>query len=330
MKGLSLGGNKLSGHIPKELGALSKLQTLWLSSNELVGSLPKEIAALAELRGLGLSYNKLRGTIPRELGKLTALTELHIHRNNLSGGPRREESLSAWKSRLQAELADLEQEKRGRAEESRNLLGPSPSLALTDRDILVILYRSTDGPNWKNKTNWDTDGPLAERYGVAVNHQGRVVKLSLVSNNLRGHIPRELGALSKLQALVLSKNELVGPIPKELGTLPELKALGLSINKLSGSIPPELGNLAALRVLSVSNNQLSGPLPPELGKLAALQTLHYSEYELTGGPGENESLSEWKTRLRAKLAERAKEDFEPSRLHPAGAWEAHGTGVSQP
>lgn len=57
-------------------------------------------------------------------------------------------------------------------------------MAPTDREILLVLYRSTDGPNWKNKANWDTDAVLGEWYGVKVDDEGRVVELSLQKNNV--------------------------------------------------------------------------------------------------------------------------------------------------
>ena len=59
-------------------------------------------------------------------------------------------------------------------------------MASADRDALLALYRSTDGPNWKYKGNWGTDAALSDWYGVYVNDEGRVVGLWLNGNNLRG------------------------------------------------------------------------------------------------------------------------------------------------
>ena len=67
--------------------------------------------------------------------------------------------------------------------------GLCPSLqdmASTDRDVLLVFYRSTDGPNWKNNANWGTDAALSDWYGVKANGEGRVLELSLGYNNLRG------------------------------------------------------------------------------------------------------------------------------------------------
>ena len=151
-----------------------------------------------------------------------------------------------------------------------------------DRVALVALYNSAEGPNWVNSKNWLTNAPLRDWAGVETDAQGRVVALSLGSNDLTGSIPPELGALSKLEKLYLADNDLSGPIPSELGGLPRLRRLLLSSNQLSGEIPPELGGLTALERLSLSGNSLSGPIPPELGDLAKLWQLDLASNDLSG------------------------------------------------
>lgn len=77
-------------------------------------------------------------------------------------------------------------------------------MAWTDRDVLVALYRSTDGRAWVDRdvllslhgwtdvqrqwrqSNWNTDAHLSFWCGVNVNAHRCVVKLSLSNNNLRG------------------------------------------------------------------------------------------------------------------------------------------------
>jgi hypothetical protein len=46
-----------------------------------------------------------------------------------------------------------------------------------DRAVLVALYEATDGPNWRDDTNWLSDAPLGDWYGVETNASGRVVRL---------------------------------------------------------------------------------------------------------------------------------------------------------
>ncbi len=170
------------------------------------------------------------------------------------------------------------------------LLSPAPA---SDRDILIALYETTDGPNWLNSDNWLTDAPLGEWYGVDTDASGRVVRLDLVGmwdsensqqlrHGLSGAIPAELGGLANLEGLSLGNNELTGPIPAELGGLANLEWLSLGNNELSGPIPAELGGLANLEWLSLGNNELSGPIPAELGGLANLERLSLVNNELTG------------------------------------------------
>ena len=137
----------------------------------------------------------------------------------------------------------------------------------TDRAALAALYHAANGPNWTDSTNWLTDAPLSEWYGVTM-ESSRVTELVLLGNALSGPVPTELGNLANLQSLSLSRNALSGPVPTELGNLANLRILNLGGNALSGPVPTELGNLANLERLDLSGNALSGPVPTELGNLA--------------------------------------------------------------
>ncbi|CAM9295389.1 unnamed protein product [Ectocarpus fasciculatus] len=169
-------------------------------------------------------------------------------------------------------------------------------MAQTDRAALGALYNATGGPNWKHNTHWNTDADLSKWHGITTNDQGRVVRLSLDSNNLKGAIPPQLGNLAALKELNLADNQLSGPIPMELGTLSELKQLFLNHNKLTGRIPEELGALSNLHWLSFYDNQLTGTIPEELGKLIALRRLGLGSNNLSGAiPKELGALTKLKS-----------------------------------
>ncbi|MDE0081131.1 MAG: Ig-like domain-containing protein [Gammaproteobacteria bacterium] len=151
-----------------------------------------------------------------------------------------------------------------------------------DRAALVTLYHATDGPNWRNNTNWLTDAPLDEWYGVNPweNFGGRVGTLDLRLNKLTGTIPPELGRLTELRYLGLSQNELTGTIPRELGSLTNLGQLSLDENYLSGAIPPEVLTLPYLGRLDLGGNpDLCAPADPNL--LARLRELNSHVYPCT-------------------------------------------------
>ena len=148
----------------------------------------------------------------------------------------------------------------------------------TDRAGLQALYDATAGPTWTDSTNWLSDAPLGDWYGVDVGEDGRVTGLRLggwdesvrdfIGNGLTGTLPPELGTLSRLRSLEIGGNRgLTGPIPAEVGDLTNLELLILQANRLTGSIPAELGQLSNLEALALGGHPLSGRIPPELGNL---------------------------------------------------------------
>ncbi len=159
---------------------------------------------------------------------------------------------------------------------------------LSDRDILEILYEATAGGNWKDTTNWLSDEPLSEWFGVYTSDEGRVDSLILRSNDLGGSIPSELSELDDLLHLNLSRNEIGGPIPDALGALKQLVYLRLTDNALDGPLPAELGDLTALRHLRIYGNDMEGVVP---GSFADLELKTFR----AGGSGVclPPSLDEW-------------------------------------
>ena len=282
---LGLNNNQLSGEIPQELGDLAKLEGLSLGMNRLSGEIPPELGNLANLRWLNLNDNQLSGEIPPELGKLDSLGELDLANNHLSGEISPElgrlaslEGLDLSGNQLSCVSAEMEPET---AQVLASRLGlpvcggptpPPPTSSATDREVLAVLYQATGGRDWSDNTNWLSDRPLAEWYGVTVNAEGRVTHLNLAGNQLSGEIPPELGNLANLRWLHLADNRLSGEIPPELGNLDSLGELHLANNHLSGEISPELGRLANLEGLDLSGNQLScvsAEMEPETAQVLA-------------------------------------------------------------
>ena len=158
----------------------------------------------------------------------------------------------------------------------------------SDRAALVELFKWTGGDRWLDKTNWRSELPLGDWFGVTTDNEGRVIALALPENALRGPIPAAIGQLPRLQILDLRGREddyfmsngpiclddLSGQIPTEIGNLTDLRVLDLSCNGLSGEIPPALGRLSRLESLDLGVNRLSGSIPAELGNLRELTRLN--------------------------------------------------------
>ena len=160
----------------------------------------------------------------------------------------------------------------------------SSEIAGLERDALVALYNSTGGERWHNNENWLSDRPLDEWYGVRM-VGGRVTKLFLNSNRLRGRIPAELENLTNLRELWFGDNNgLTGEVPSELSSLTRLEVIDVSRAGLSGSIPAWLGELRGLRKLYLSGNRFEGEVPAELGSLTNLGALILRENRGLRGP----------------------------------------------
>ena len=160
---------------------------------------------------------------------------------------------------------------------------PRPSLESGPaREILTAFYHATGGPNWKNNTNWLSNRPIGEWYGVTTDYSGWVNGLRLRGNGLIGEISPQLGNCSKLEALDLSHNQLTGKVPPEISNLSKLKFLWIDRNSLRGEIPQELGRLSKLEVLDLSDNGLTGEVPCALGILCRLHVLYLGGNQLTG------------------------------------------------
>ena len=166
-------------------------------------------------------------------------------------------------------------------------------VTLQERNALIALYNSTNGPNWVNNTGWlGAEGTECSWYGVMCDVTSHVIQLNLRSNQLSGNIPPEVGNLTYLHSISFGINQLSGSIPPEIGNLTNLGLLDLYSNQLSGSIPPEIGNLSNLTNIGLAFNQLSGNIPPEIGNLSNLYYLYFYSNQLSGNiPSEIGSLT---------------------------------------
>ena len=139
--------------------------------------------------------------------------------------------------------------------------GSIETTAASDREALVAFYNSADGDNWTDKSEWLSDRPTGQWYGVTTDVNGSVTHLDLNNNELSGEIPAELGSLSNLLSLYLLDNQLSGAIPVEMGSLSKLQTLWIHGNStLSGPLPKSLTGLTSLLYLNLDGTELCAPM----------------------------------------------------------------------
>lgn len=174
-----------------------------------------------------------------------------------------------------------------------------------ERDILVSFYNAMGGDGWNNKTNWGSDQPLNEWYGVGLDETGHVRNLFLGNNNLIGKIPVVLSGLKHIENLELQGNNITG-VEVGFQPMPSLERIALVENhftdfplalvegnhlewlqmKYSGceSIPADaFDHLKELTFLSFGENSLTmdAPIPPDIKKMT-----HIEQLELRGFSGD--------------------------------------------
>ncbi|SEK30428.1 Leucine-rich repeat (LRR) protein [Aquimarina amphilecti] len=151
----------------------------------------------------------------------------------------------------------------------------------SEKQALIDLYNSTNGVNWRNNTNWLTDEPVCDWFGVTVSN-GKVTKLTLALNDVAGPLPNNFSDLIHLESVTFERNSLTGTIPSSIGDMSNLTFLHLGSNQLTGEIPASLGNLTNLVTLSLYRNGLTGSIPSEFGNLENLEAMHLHESQLSG------------------------------------------------
>ncbi|CAM9992582.1 unnamed protein product [Scytosiphon promiscuus] len=178
-------------------------------------------------------------------------------------------------------------------------------MAQTDRRALIALYNATDGANWRESNNWNTDAALKDWYGVKVNGEDRVVKLSLKSNNLRG-ILRPTSRTSLLALLdclwpfpcdrKFSLHEVANSTGSHnviflvrarlvvifLADVFPLSPLAVMCTEELGPLRSDCRHCTGETELSTEKTIMSRTIPEEMGKLTALQKLYLSTNKLGG------------------------------------------------
>ena len=132
-----------------------------------------------------------------------------------------------------------------------------------------------DGPNWINNTNWLSNLPIVEWYGITI-QDSAVTAIELPRNHLSGQMPDDIGQLTNLGILNLSDNNISGELPVSLKNSVKLKSIDLSRNQIDGNPVNIFYNANNLISLDLSYNNFDGRIPKDLGKLTQLEVLNLS------------------------------------------------------
>lgn len=150
-----------------------------------------------------------------------------------------------------------------------------PTGRMKDSLALVALYQATNGEKWTY--NWKLELPLSDSNwpGVffdTINGELRVIDLSLLSFNLEGSLPNEIGWLTEVVKIKVQKNKLSGPLPASINRLTNLTHLYLSSNQFSGTFP-DIPALQKMMWIECDFCRFEGEFPASFSMLPKLTTL---------------------------------------------------------
>lgn len=162
-----------------------------------------------------------------------------------------------------------------------SLLFSRSSRAYSDLELLLKLKSSMIGPSGSGLDDWVSDSSSSSPTshcsfsGVSCDEHSRVTSLKISSLPLFGTIPPEIGLFTSLINLTLVADNLTGHLPIEMSKLTVIKFINLSSNTFIGEFPGEVvATMSELESLDVYNNNFTGKLPTEFAKLKKLKTLH--------------------------------------------------------
>lgn len=150
---------------------------------------------------------------------------------------------------------------------SIDLRSPEQSEAMA-RQALIEFYKAMDGDHWYNNTNWCSDKPIGEWFGVESGDRPYVSTIYMPSNNLKGTLPSGIfTGMGPMAMIRLADNQISGSFPKEIVNDVSLQYLQIERNQITGELPEGLPKLPIFRHLSVSDNNMTGKIPASVSRM---------------------------------------------------------------
>lgn len=148
-------------------------------------------------------------------------------------------------------------------------LRPHKQAEAMARQALIKFYKAMDGDHWTNNTNWCSNKPLDEWFGVSMSDRSYVWTLNLKNNNLKGTLPADniFMDMGPIASIYLSENNISGKFPKAWAKNTTLQHLFLFQNKISGELPDQLFHLPFISSVRIEENKMTGPIPPGVSRM---------------------------------------------------------------
>ena len=153
-----------------------------------------------------------------------------------------------------------------------------------ERKVLMDFYNATGGDDWYDNTNWGSERPVSEWYGVTVDGMGYVSGLVFYGNNLVCEdLPASMTDLKRLRQLLLLEGDYkkIPEVIRNMRSLEEFSISGGAYTPLKCTIPEWIGEMTHLKALGLSGE--FPEIPDEIANLRNLTSLGISGPWTIGG-----------------------------------------------
>lgn len=121
-----------------------------------------------------------------------------------------------------------------------------------ERARLIELYNSTKGDSWVDNTNWCSEKPLNEWYGIKTDEFGNVTSINLSNNNLTGDAYIDFDDFSSLTSFNIDDNKIEGLSVRGNRNIADLKLTNCAVGRIS------FENFKSVTISCDTLNYLSG------------------------------------------------------------------------
>ncbi|MBQ8502527.1 MAG: hypothetical protein IJ494_09625 [Bacteroides sp.] len=138
------------------------------------------------------------------------------------------------------------------------------------RELLIKLYQSTNGDNWTNNTNWCSDKPITEWYGVGYYEEEGEIHLELAENNLQGTI--DISGCDVIALLRCEDNHLTAVNVSGCTRLLKLQCQNNQITQI------ETLGCSSLEAINCEHNKITSVIPEHLYYILSEYDQRYTNY----------------------------------------------------
>ncbi|CDP14038.1 unnamed protein product [Coffea canephora] len=241
---------------------LSHLQQLDPSCNELIGRMPSQLGSGQNLVPADSSRNNLTGSIPPFLANLSSLDNFVLRYDNLEGS-------------IPQDLGRLVQLKNYCFKQSSLFVnqlegGLPPDLGITLQRLqaLGVAANSFIGPLPSTLLN-----------------ESLLFLLECTNNYFTGHLPTNLGSLTRLRGFADGDNNLESTLAilTSLTNCTNLQSLVLGYNPLRGHLAEPISNFSTKLITSIPGfNEIRGFIPSGISKLTNILVVNLSSNHFKG------------------------------------------------